>query len=306
METTKRFNISRFSIPQSKINELNKLLSVPDDLDSFFKRLEKLLLNWRKIYQKYGTSPEKKEKIIIFIINEIIKLSKNLNVRMVYNSSAGIHIDHYKYKNLTQLKTLYRIKWHNILQYPVKWATCNIVVYYFYWLIKEITKNDSKVEYFFELGQKDNHWKIIIKIGKNSYTLESSELWLIFKKYKRWKNTIIYSNVNQYVKESMIWQLKLNKIAYRYGQYSLKLFNLKWIKLFSFHTKPIKKLNIQWLKRLSKYAQTIVKIRPLFKIQNYDQIRKQIIMYNLKDKEIINEIFKQLDETFLDNFIKKN
>lgn len=88
METTKRFNISRFSIPQSKINELNKLLSDPDDLDSFFKRLEKLLLNWRKIYQKYGTSPEKKEKIIIFIINEIIKLSKKLNIKRVYNSSA--------------------------------------------------------------------------------------------------------------------------------------------------------------------------------------------------------------------------
>ena len=77
----KNLNPSKFKITDSKISELNQLLSSrTNNLEDFFIKLNQLLENWKEIYLKYWKNLKEKEKIILLFLKNIAKLINNLNI----------------------------------------------------------------------------------------------------------------------------------------------------------------------------------------------------------------------------------
>jgi len=301
----KNLNPSKFKITNSKISELNQLLSSrTNNLEDFFIKLNQLLENWKKIYLKYWKNPKEKEKIILLFLENIAKLINNLNVRRVHNSSETLNIANYSFQNLRQLESFFRIRWKDLLSHNKKWFSCHIFNYYIYWLLQELTNKDKDIKYMFEINPKDNHWKLIININWKKYFIDSVEKWIRIEKDEIDKNKKYFKNVKEYTEKSIIWNLNTNTITYQYWRYKLKIYKLWKQTFFSFHTKPIKKLNIHWLKRASKYIQLWIKIRPLGKTKDLKNIENKIFLYirNKEKREIIKQILSNLEEKWLGKF----
>lgn len=302
------YKLQKFKLELKQINKLNDLLNI-DNIEDFFVLLEKYFINWKKIYQKFWNTIENKEKVLLFILNEILNLFNKLNVRRIHNSSEWVNIRKHKYENLKQLEDFFRIRWIDFLQQPKKWFSCNIFMYYFYWLLKDITQNDGSITYFFELNKFDNHGKLVLKINNNTYNIDSVDEWIKIKKinktYNKFSPVALYDDVHKYMENSIIWQLKKNTTTYQYGRYRLKIYKIAWKIFFIFYTSPRKKINIKWFKKLSKYAQEFINLQPIWKINDINKIKQKIIKFwkTDKEKQVLNKILEQIDEEKTKSFI---
>jgi len=302
----RNLKLNLFKIPQKTINELNCLLNNESNLQEFFDKLEQFFENWKKIYLKYWKKTEEKEKILLRIIQNIILLSTNLNIRRVHNSTESLNIENRGFKSIKQLRNFFRIRWKNFLKHNTKWFSCHVFNYYMYWLLREITNNDQEITYLFEINKIDNHWKLIIKINKNSYIIESIEPGIIIKKIDKHNNKIkkYIDNPRKYIEEAAKGHLRKSNITYHYWNYKFKIYKLGKEIFFSFNTKPIKKINITGLKRISKYIQMWIKIKRIWKVQNIEELKKRILKKSSKKYHpVITQILDNLNPKSLEKFL---
>lgn len=237
--------------------------------DTLFREISFLI---EKSKTNYLNSKDK-EKFLENALYNFVYILNNLNVKRVYNSTSIL--DFKEFKNLEDLKTMFRIKWTDFEENK-KWMNCHTATIFIKWFVDKITNSDKNIKIIFDLNKKNNHWRILFRLKNKVLIIETTYKWFrtLEKKDYKDKEYKFYTHMPHYINNAKKNWIEKDHIIYQYGKYKISLYKKWGFIFFVFLNKPPKSKIPYGFRKIYKKTYILRHIKYVYKSGKYENIEE--------------------------------